>query len=182
MNTTAKFSVKEKRKLFISVFLCAALLYVILDVLNTQHLGPSSNNMSITTAVERSVKPEPHKCDCVSGPASCCQRSVCTIHKMGDSISYKLPSLMICNQQLQTNDPHHVEIDMSSNSKINRGETCGHTTSFGHSSPRDYRLIIPVRNWYDALISGYNYHKTGRECWLDFAGRPFRISKAKKKM
>eukprot|EP00592_Proboscia_alata_P008577 CAMPEP_0194353274 /NCGR_PEP_ID=MMETSP0174-20130528/1601_1 /TAXON_ID=216777 /ORGANISM="Proboscia alata, Strain PI-D3" /LENGTH=412 /DNA_ID=CAMNT_0039121733 /DNA_START=436 /DNA_END=1674 /DNA_ORIENTATION=+ len=70
---------------------------------------------------------------------------------------------------------------MSSNSNIDRGKTCGQTNSSDHSSHSDYRFIIPVRNWYDALISGYNYHKTGRECWLNYAGRPYRKIMTQKK-
>lgn len=30
----------------------------------------------------------------------------------------------------------------------------------------DYRLVLVFRNLYEALISGYLYHKSGRECWL----------------
>lgn len=37
----------------------------------------------------------------------------------------------------------------------------------------DYRHIALVRNPFDAIVSGYLYHKTGRECQLDFYGRPW---------
>ncbi len=36
----------------------------------------------------------------------------------------------------------------------------------------DYRHVVITRNWYDAIISGYLYHKSGKECWLDWYGRP----------
>jgi hypothetical protein len=37
-------------------------------------------------------------------------------------------------------------------------------------SARDYRHVVVTRNWYDAIISGYLYHKSGKECWLDWFG------------
>lgn len=30
----------------------------------------------------------------------------------------------------------------------------------------DYRHVLSTRNWYDAMVSGYLYHRSGRECWL----------------
>jgi len=34
----------------------------------------------------------------------------------------------------------------------------------------DYRYAVVSRNWYDALISGYLYHKSGHECWKNENG------------
>jgi len=36
----------------------------------------------------------------------------------------------------------------------------------------DYREVFIIRNWFDAIVSGYLYHKSGRECWLDDYGNP----------
>jgi hypothetical protein len=36
----------------------------------------------------------------------------------------------------------------------------------------DYRHVVVVRNFYEALVSGYLYHKSGRECWLSPFGKP----------
>jgi len=38
------------------------------------------------------------------------------------------------------------------------------------SSP-DYRDVIVTRDWYDSLISGWLYHKGGRECETDAYGK-----------
>lgn len=35
----------------------------------------------------------------------------------------------------------------------------------------DFRAVIITRNMVDSIISGYLYHKAGRECWLDSVGR-----------
>jgi hypothetical protein len=40
----------------------------------------------------------------------------------------------------------------------------------------DFRMILITRNMYDALISGYLYHKSGRECWLGANGQQASIS------
>jgi hypothetical protein len=34
----------------------------------------------------------------------------------------------------------------------------------------DYRHVVMTRNFFDAFVSGYLYHKSGRECWLTFNG------------
>jgi len=36
----------------------------------------------------------------------------------------------------------------------------------------DYRVVLVWRNIYDALISGYLYHREGKECWLTSYGEP----------
>jgi len=41
----------------------------------------------------------------------------------------------------------------------------------------DYRHVIPIRNWYDAIISGYLYHREGKECWVNSFGQPMRPNK-----
>jgi hypothetical protein len=41
-----------------------------------------------------------------------------------------------------------------------------------YQQERDYRTSFMTRNWYDAIISGYLYHQSGRECWLSSGGKP----------
>jgi len=36
----------------------------------------------------------------------------------------------------------------------------------------DFREGIVFANLYSSLVSGYLYHRSGRECWLDSDGRP----------
>jgi hypothetical protein len=38
------------------------------------------------------------------------------------------------------------------------------------SAASDYRHVVMVRNFTEAFVSGYLYHKSGRECWLDPEG------------
>jgi len=41
-----------------------------------------------------------------------------------------------------------------------------------HELPRkiDYRHVAVTRNWFDAIVSGYLYHKSGHECWINVEG------------
>jgi hypothetical protein len=43
---------------------------------------------------------------------------------------------------------------------------------FVHPFDEDYRHVVVSRNWYNTIISGYLYHKAGKECWLDLYGKP----------
>jgi hypothetical protein len=58
--------------------------------------------------------------------------------------------------------------------EISSHKKYGSTFRYMYDRPReaDYRHVVVTRNWYDALISGYLYHKSGKECWLDWFGRP----------
>jgi hypothetical protein len=35
----------------------------------------------------------------------------------------------------------------------------------------DYRHVVITRPWYDSIVSGYLYHRSGKECWLDAYGK-----------
>lgn len=39
----------------------------------------------------------------------------------------------------------------------------------------DYRHVVFARNMYDAVVSGYLYHQSGRECWLGLNGEPINL-------
>ena len=38
----------------------------------------------------------------------------------------------------------------------------------------DYRHLLVTRNWFDAIVSGYLYHRAGYECWIDPRGESSR--------
>ncbi|GKY91400.1 hypothetical protein MPSEU_000112300 [Mayamaea pseudoterrestris] len=42
---------------------------------------------------------------------------------------------------------------------------------------QDYRHVVLTRPLRDAILSGYLYHKTGRECWLDQNGAARQVNK-----
>jgi hypothetical protein len=40
-----------------------------------------------------------------------------------------------------------------------------------HINKLDYREVFVARDLYEMIVSGYLYHKSGRECWLDMYGK-----------
>jgi hypothetical protein len=81
------------------------------------------------------------------------------VHKMGsnafqDIIDDRLParaeSTQICRN-------HSLGLPFESN--------------FRHPIQEDYRHVVVTRDFYEAVRSGYLYHKSGRECWLDWFGQ-----------
>ena len=42
---------------------------------------------------------------------------------------------------------------------------------------RDYRHVLVTRNWREAMVSGYLYHRAGYECTIDFRGTTSHHSK-----
>lgn len=47
----------------------------------------------------------------------------------------------------------------------------GETHPINYEDKTDFRHVFVTRNWYDSMVSGYLYHKSGNECWLDINGR-----------
>jgi len=114
------------------------------------------------TAMRRELQSEPRlpshndhhhsqECSCQSptAPPECCQRMILRSHKFGWILATKL----FRSIDLQALHP----------------ETLANDT--------DYRHVAITRNLYDAAVSGYLYHKSGRECWLKPNGKPLPTGK-----
>ena len=97
-------------------------------------------------------------CSCynINATIHCCDRSFRRAHKMGFIMTQYLFHPLV-QQRLVTLSEHFL---------LHKPPT---------KAISDYRQVIMTRNWYDALISGYIYHKAGRECDLDKYGRPMRL-------
>jgi len=81
----------------------------------------------------------------------CCQRAVLRAHKMG---------YMLTQQLFKPFEKFGIERGTISLQRLQ------------DDSYIDYRHVVMTRNLYDASVSGYLYHKSGRECWLNFNGDP----------
>ena len=118
-----------------------------------------------------------NKCSCVVAAASnnnnnnnatfsskkCCKRGLFRTHKMGFALG----------ETLFQNSPYQKYIQLYQAVQDNL-----YNTSF--LPQKDYRDVIILRNIYDALVSGYLYHKSGRECHLDENGNPKAKAKVNK--
>lgn len=89
-------------------------------------------------------------CSCFTSSSAssdqCCNRKILRAHKMGVVLIQEL----FQGIESEIIDPSEVETIESA----------------------DYRHVVVTRPWYDSIISGYLYHKSGRECWLDQNGNP----------
>ena len=101
-------------------------------------------------------------CSCLNTSVSrhCCERAIFRAHKFGTilvdslfgSFRRSLPKQKIELKQV----PKHVD-----NATL--------------PTRTDYRHVVVTRNWFDAIVSGYLYHRAGYECWMNARGEKRRI-------
>lgn len=108
-------------------------------------------NTKTANRPEVSSKDSICSCDNALATSECCQRVVRPSHKMGYVLSW----------EIFQNFP--LTINVTQDKRWELPDT-------------DYRDVIVTRDWYESIISGYLYHKSGRECSLDPYGNPFNYS------
>jgi hypothetical protein len=92
-------------------------------------------------------------CNCFHQEETCCQRTVYRFHKMGTILVGDL-------FQHFRHDSRH---------RIRTKHVPWNVTAF--TTNMDYRHVFITRNWWNAIVSGYLYHKAGYECWMDYRGK-----------
>ncbi|GKY99790.1 hypothetical protein MPSEU_000932800 [Mayamaea pseudoterrestris] len=121
---------------------------------NLQPILPPSKNSTID-AITTASKSRSCSCENSDAPWDCCQRTIRSSHKMGYTLTrdlmrkIKLPSSSLLN--ILVTQRKRWELPAT-----------------------DHRDVVVVRDVYDALVSGYLYHQSGRECSLDAFGVPLR--------
>jgi hypothetical protein len=93
-------------------------------------------------------------CDCINPAARCCDRTIFRTHKFG--------TILIGDMFLkfrQTDAKYRIH-------------TLPTPKNLDYALPTtlDYRHVLVTRNWFDAIVSGYLYHKAGYECTMDYRG------------
>lgn len=90
------------------------------------------------------------ECSCMNSKArkDCCQRVAVRAHKFG---------YMLVKEVFQ---PYKKIIQASFLPE-----------NIPRNPNQDYRHVAVIRNVFAAMVSGYLYHKSGRECWSDVWGR-----------
>jgi hypothetical protein len=110
----------------------------------------NNNNNKPTTTLTSTTS----KCDCYDISAHCCDRTIWRTHKFGTILIGDLFS-----EYRQKDSKFHVHtMPTPKNSDYNLPQTL------------DYRHVLVTRNWYDAIVSGYLYHRAGYECTIDYKG------------
>jgi hypothetical protein len=85
----------------------------------------------------------------------CCRRTFVGVHKGGH---------LLINQYRQREFPHVT------NAVYCRSKSKATQRLMNMGEGLDYREVAVARDWFEMIISGYLYHKSGRECWLDLWG------------
>jgi hypothetical protein len=114
----------------------------------------TSTSSSIATTISSSSS----MCSCLHSFSNrtCCARTVLRAHKFGHVLAAEWFDGLRRSGHLDLTLTIEPATLPSSSSK----------------SSNDYRHVVFVRNYVEAFVSGYLYHKTGRECWLDPDGYP----------
>jgi hypothetical protein len=100
--------------------------------------------------LKKEVVRSSNECSCyrTSANSTCCQRAVLREHKFGYMLTQKLFRPFDGLVQRLPIRP----------------------SSFPEDPHQDYRHVAFTRNFMEAFVSGYLYHKSGRECWRTFNG------------
>ena len=99
------------------------------------------------------------RCSCLNSESRerCCERNFRRCHKMGVTMTRAV-----------FNRRYNPEVYLWS-----RDPTEMDYWKKGVPRRRDFRDVLLLRNLKDALVSGYLYHRDGRECHKDGRGRPW---------
>ena len=95
-----------------------------------------------------------NSCDCTNPAARCCDRTIFRTHKFGTIL---LGDMFSPNRRKDAKYRIHT---MPTPKNLD----------YALPTDLDYRHVLVTRNWFDAMVSGYLYHKAGYECVMDYRG------------
>lgn len=100
-------------------------------------------------------------CSCLNrtAPSRCCERTIYRAHKFGTILVDTLFD-SFRRSRLKMNVKRFPKQEIE---------------NYTLPTTTDYRHVIVTRNWFDAIVSGYLYHKAGYECWMNARGEKKRI-------
>ena len=122
-----------------------------------------------------------------SANSSCyCHRNVFVVHKMGYEMILSILKEQINTDIVDVNDDNMVHMLYISEDEHNQNRFHQSITTMTNilqqqqqqkqlddqGQQQDYRSVIVTRDFVKSLISGYFYHRSGRECTLDHFGEP----------
>lgn len=117
------------------------------------------SRLSSSSYDRRSSSRSKWRCSCFNPKASrtCCRRELLVEHKSGTFLVRSIfhPTAASTGIRLVARvDENSIPTEPLPSSPM---------AGKGGTIDVDYRHVITTRNWYDAFISGYLYHKSGRE-------------------
>jgi hypothetical protein len=126
--------------------------------------APFAATMTSPTTGDEDAVVVGEECSCFDSNASqaCCRREVLRAHKFG----FILAATLFRAPRERGDVVITWEIEPSGLFSKGSG-----TEEGGDGGTMDYRHVVTARNFTEALVSGYLYHRTGRECWSTLGGR-----------
>jgi hypothetical protein len=103
----------------------------------------------------------------------CCRRIFVGVHKGGHLFLNQfrerfwptVPSIFVRSNSTGTADMFRAVLPTTKTAASGDDDD-------NNDDPRlDYREVFVARDLYEMIVSGYLYHRSGRECWLDMYGR-----------
>lgn len=143
LQCSQKPALKTKQKQILTILLLIFTTYVV------SFARITTRRHSQQFSAQLSKASPPKSCSCWNTSDKCCDRKILRAHKMG---------VVLIRDLIQ--HPLGVESAIILPSEIT------------NQTKPDYRHVVITRPIYDSIISGYLYHKSGRECWLDQHGLP----------
>lgn len=139
----------------------------------TKDFEPGPKNISRSKSSSSFPSSNDSLCSCHSSRATmqCCHRCITTSHKMGTFLVEEIFGPYLTEYGRWKNAPRKYE-PTSGQAALLILQSMNFECIVSDDMV-DYRHIALVRNPLDAIVSGFLYHKTGRECHLDFYGRPW---------
>jgi hypothetical protein len=119
--------------------------------------GVDDDEIGTSTSSSSSIATSSSMCSCLHSFSNrtCCARTVLRAHKFGHVLAAEWFDKLRRSDNLDLT----LTIDPATLPSSSLEDT-------------DYRHVVFVRNFTEAFVSGYLYHKSGRECWLDPDGYP----------
>lgn len=143
---------RKQQRVLIILLMVMATCIAAFSRITRHHSSTALAKRFVRPARQGTIKRAKHtitnkSCSCWNTTSKCCDRNILRAHKMG---------VVLIRDLLQK--PFEIRSDIIHPSAL-----------MNHSKP-DYRHVVITRPIYDSIISGYLYHKSGRECWLDQNG------------
>jgi hypothetical protein len=122
---------------------------------NNSSSSRSNNNNLFAFSKTKSSSKTSSECDCYDSTSSrCCDRTIWRTHKFGTILIGD-----VFSEYRSADSPFHVHTQPTPKN-----------SDYELPTTLDYRHVMVTRNWYDAIVSGYLYHRAGYECTIDYKG------------
>ena len=161
-----QFSRSCRRRRVVVVVGCKSVVVVLLLLIIIGSLLLTTT--SLLAKQQQRQRPTFTTCNCYTHTSNnnkmCCQRVIFRTHKFGTIL---LGDLFASFRHQESSDG---EYEYSIQTQPTPKSSNYTLPNYYNNKEIDYRHLLVTRNWFDAVVSGYLYHRAGYECWLEYNG------------